>query len=202
MSSMKLQNAPIPLQTPPPMVFTDPSHFSIERTIVARVHPTQKIDASFDWSSALLSDPFTSGVVSVTFTILSSPGNFHFGLMNFNDPIPKVGEALGWNVKDSVSLSKYGNLNYTTPSIRSNQRCHFFLNFGDCVRMEVDLDSTPRTVQFFRNGEAGRCYVSGIPSSVRIGCSARCLTTSFRIDNISRLSQPTPFSEKRVEVEW
>ncbi|KAK2941717.1 hypothetical protein BLNAU_23379 [Blattamonas nauphoetae] len=59
-------------------------------------------------------------------------------------------EILGVNINNSVS-------------------CHSELKESDCVRMEVDLDSTLRTVQFFVNGEAGRSYVSGLPPSVRIG---------------------------------
>ncbi|KAK2949964.1 hypothetical protein BLNAU_15107 [Blattamonas nauphoetae] len=129
-------------------------------------------------------------------------GYIRFGLMDSTSRIPEIGEALGCQVHDSVSLDQYGYLNYNTPSIRSYHDCHPSLHEGDCVRMEVDLDSIPRTVKFFVNGEAGECYMSGIPSSVRIGFSVYGEGLSFRIDNISRLSRPTPLSEGMNEVKW
>ncbi|KAK2951089.1 hypothetical protein BLNAU_13932 [Blattamonas nauphoetae] len=120
--------------------------------------------------SALLSDPFTSGIISITITILSKRDTYiAVGLMDYSSRILKLGEELGDNVNYSVGLSSNGNLWVNTPSLYSCEDCHSWLKEGDNVRMEVDLDSTHRTVQFFVNGEAGRCYMSGIPSSVRIG---------------------------------
>ncbi|KAK2946618.1 hypothetical protein BLNAU_18454 [Blattamonas nauphoetae] len=118
--------------------------------------------------------------------------------MNSASPLPEIGEELGYNVKNSIALNRLGWLYLSTPSSRSGQYCHSELKEGDCVRMEVDLDSTPRTVQFFVKGKAGRCYMSGIPSSVRIGFSVKGEGTSFRIDNISRLSRPTPITDMFV----
>ncbi|KAK2957293.1 hypothetical protein BLNAU_7671 [Blattamonas nauphoetae] len=133
---------------------------------------------------------------NLTFTILSSPsGTLSFGLMDSSYRIPVIGEELGVHVKYSVCLDRFGYLDHNTPSETSGRYYHSHLKEGDCVRMEVDLVSTPRTLQFFVNGEAGECYVSGIPSSVRIGVSLFGTGTSFRIDNISRLSRPTPISE-------
>ncbi|KAK2951129.1 hypothetical protein BLNAU_13972 [Blattamonas nauphoetae] len=120
--------------------------------------------------------------------------------MDSNNSIPKTDETLGGDVKNSVGLNRYGYIKFNTPSSISSRYCLSRLHEGDCVRMEVDLDSAPRTVQFFVNGETGRSYVSGIPSSVRIGFSLFGEGTSFRIDNISRLSQPTPISEGMNEV--
>ncbi|KAK2949955.1 hypothetical protein BLNAU_15097 [Blattamonas nauphoetae] len=192
-----------PLLTLPPMTFTDPSHFSIDRTTITRTEFGRGKYGTSVWSSALLSDPFTSGVVSVTITILSLEwGSMCFGLMDSNSPIHKHGEALGFRVENSVGHNNYGVLICNTPSSHLFRDSHSRQTEGDCVRMEVDLDSTPRTVQFFMNGEAGWCYVSGIPSSVRIGCSTIGLGTSLRIDNISHISQPTPISEKMRHVKW
>ncbi|KAK2957274.1 hypothetical protein BLNAU_7652 [Blattamonas nauphoetae] len=122
--------------------------------------------------------------------------------MDSKSPIPKLGEQLGFNVNNSVSVDRSGYLYFNTPSSNSSKDCTPILKDGVCVRMEVDLDSTPRTLQLFVNGEAGRCYISGIPSSVRIGFSVAGKGTSFRIDNIFRLSQPTPISEGMYEVMW
>ncbi|KAK2952215.1 hypothetical protein BLNAU_12774 [Blattamonas nauphoetae] len=138
-------------------------------------------------------------VGALSFYLTHSHGSFHFGLMDSNDPIPKVDEILGSKVKNSASLCSFGNLFFNTPSSQSYRYCTNLLHEGDCVRMEVDLDSTPRTVQFFVNGEVGWFYVSGIPSSVRIGVSVLFQGSSLRIDNISRLSQPTPFSKEMKE---
>ncbi|KAK2963691.1 hypothetical protein BLNAU_1256 [Blattamonas nauphoetae] len=102
----------------------------------------------------------------------------------------------------SVGLNSSGYLYWNTPSSPSSQRRHIVLKEGDCVRIEVDLESTPRTVQFFVNGQAVDSYVSGIPSSVLIGFSVCAQGTSFRIDNISHLSRPTPISEEMEEIEW
>ncbi|KAK2951118.1 hypothetical protein BLNAU_13961 [Blattamonas nauphoetae] len=195
---------PIPFITLPPMNFTDPSHFSIVHTTI--VHAIDDSNGNSFWSSVLLSNPFTSGVVSITMTLLSKRyGNVVVGLMDSASPIPKTDETLGSDVKspffsdlifsDSVGLNRSGDLCFNTPSLYSCEDSHHELKEGDCVGMEVDLDSTPQTVQFFVNGVAGECYMTGIPSSVRIGFTVYGVGTSFRIDNISHLSQPIPISE-------
>ncbi|KAK2945101.1 hypothetical protein BLNAU_19950 [Blattamonas nauphoetae] len=86
--------------------------------------------------------------------------------MDSNNPIPAIGEILGSHVKNSVCLATYGQLWLKTRSSGSGRSCHSVMNEGDCVRMEVDLDSTPRTLQFFVNGEAGECYIGSIRSDV------------------------------------
>ncbi|KAK2946024.1 hypothetical protein BLNAU_19035 [Blattamonas nauphoetae] len=204
-TSRQIHNDPTYLQTLPPLTFTDSSHFSLNHTIITRTSPSQGDYGDSFWSSALHSDQYASGVISITITILSIPDHYcqiNVGLMDSNDPIPKVDEILGSRVKNSASLDRYGYLWFTTPADHFNDYCQSVLNEGDCVRMEVDLDSTPRTLQFFVNGEAGWCYVSGIPLSVRIGSSVCVQGTSFRIDNISRLSQPTPISEEIHKTIW
>ncbi|KAK2957362.1 hypothetical protein BLNAU_7740 [Blattamonas nauphoetae] len=105
-------------------------------------------------------------------TVLSLPtslGAVCFLFKNSNTPISKTDEALEFQIKNSVGLNRSGDLCFNTPSSRSDTPRQSQQNEGDCVRMEVDLDSTPRTLLFFVNGEGGECYVSGIPSSVRIG---------------------------------
>ncbi|KAK2957309.1 hypothetical protein BLNAU_7687 [Blattamonas nauphoetae] len=122
--------------------------------------------------------------------------------MDYSSPIPQIDEKLGVHVKNSVGLSQHGFLHFNTPSETSSEDCTPLLKEGHCVRMELDLDSTPRTLQFFVNGKAGKVYMSGIPSSVRIGFSVVEQETSFRIDNISRLSRPTPISERTRGKKW
>ncbi|KAK2957340.1 hypothetical protein BLNAU_7718 [Blattamonas nauphoetae] len=99
----KLYHAPTPLQTLPPMNFTDPSHFSIIHTTI--VHAIDDSNGNSFWSSVLLSNPFTSGVVSITITILSLPNEtLCFGLMDSTSPIPKIDEVIGYNVKISTNM--------------------------------------------------------------------------------------------------
>ncbi|KAK2952264.1 hypothetical protein BLNAU_12823 [Blattamonas nauphoetae] len=163
-------HAPAPLTKLPSLDFTIRSHLSIHRTTITTNVRLCSFQVTACWRSVLFSNPFTSGVVSITITNLLSPfETVSFGLMDSSSPIPKIGEGLGYNVKNSVGLNTDGTLWVNTPSSNLQCNCHSFLNEGDCVRIIVDLDSTPRTVQFFVNGEAGRRYVSGIPSSVRIG---------------------------------
>ncbi|KAK2944805.1 hypothetical protein BLNAU_20278 [Blattamonas nauphoetae] len=161
----------IPSATPS-FVFTDPSHFlvknsnEITRTDVGKDENNNSLN-----SSVFLADLFTDGVMSVDFTILSldeDKGDLYFGLMDSTEPIPVIREQLEDGVDHSVGLNRYGILRFNTPLSQSEQECHSDLKEGDCIRMELNLSSTPRTVQFFLNGEAGMCYASGIPSSVRV----------------------------------
>ncbi|KAK2952217.1 hypothetical protein BLNAU_12776 [Blattamonas nauphoetae] len=201
-SSSKIHLAPAHLQTLPPLLFTDPSHFSVDCTIVARTEFGTDNKGHCDWSSLLISDPFTSGVVSITITLLSlqeNNGDIVFGVIDSNLPIPAFGQLLGKWIRPSVGLNRDGNIYYASFSLETY--CHPELEEGDCVRMEINLDSTPRTLQFFVNGEAGQCYEVVPPRSVRIGFSVAGKGTSFRIDNISRLSQPTPI-EPRCPCGW
>ncbi|KAK2957373.1 hypothetical protein BLNAU_7751 [Blattamonas nauphoetae] len=96
-------------------------------------------------------------------TVLSLPtslGAICFILMDSNTPIPQIGEALGFQIKNSVGLNLSGDLWFNTPTSRSGPPSQSHLKEGDYVRMEVDLDSTPRTVQLFVNGEAVMCSLS------------------------------------------
>ncbi|KAK2954506.1 hypothetical protein BLNAU_10526 [Blattamonas nauphoetae] len=201
--SIPLYKAPTLLQTLPPLDFTDPSHFSVNGTVLSRTTHGRSVGGYWVWSSVLLSDPFTCGVVSVTITILNKLAfSLRFGLMDSAFGVPDIDTALGYNIENSLGLHTNGSLQFNIPSSRANESCFNVVNEGDCVRMEVDMDSTPRTVQFKVNGEAGRYFMSGIPSSIRIGFSTCAAGSSIRIDNISRLSQPTPISEDMVEQRW
>ncbi|KAK2957264.1 hypothetical protein BLNAU_7858 [Blattamonas nauphoetae] len=150
------QCAPTHLHALPLLLFSDPSHFSVDRTSITRTDSGRSDDGTPVWSSALISDPFTSGIVSITITILSLyGGTFSVGIENSTNPTPNVNESLG----DSVGLSTHGYISIKTPSSFPIQSCHSRLKEFDCIRMEVDLDSTPRTVQFFVNGKAGETLV-------------------------------------------
>ncbi|KAK2952268.1 hypothetical protein BLNAU_12827 [Blattamonas nauphoetae] len=161
-SSLTNPHPPTPLLTLPPLTFTDPSHFSIDHNTVTRTEFGRNNYGGFASGSAHLSDPFTSGIVSITISILSNGcRDLTFGLMDSNNPIPKISEVFGLNIKNSVCFCRNGQIWVNTPSSSRGERCSPDLYTGACVRMEVDLDSTPRTVQFFVNGETMKCYVFG-----------------------------------------
>ncbi|KAK2947840.1 hypothetical protein BLNAU_17260 [Blattamonas nauphoetae] len=201
---------PAQLLALPPLLFAFRSHFAIENTTVTR--PSENVDSKgpFSNSSVLLNTPISQGIVSVTLTILTLPKTTSFGVLRFclldsTAPVPKLRETVGCDIQDSVSLySNNGRLYFNTPSTRHQSRyesCHPGLYEGDCVRMEVDMESMPRTLQFFVNGESGRCFVSGLPPSVRIGFSVSSRRTSFRIDRIVEQTQPTPTLQYMHEIE-
>ncbi|KAK2952859.1 hypothetical protein BLNAU_12180 [Blattamonas nauphoetae] len=191
------ENAPAQLLALPPLLFTSPSHFTIENTTITRSRENFDPQRFFNNSSILLKTPITQGIISVTITLLFlpntvyGPGGINIGLLDSTAPVPKLGENLVWNVQNSVSLSScYGSLCSNTPSTGhrpSITSCHLFLKEGDCVRIEVDMESTPRKVHFFVNGKSGNYFVSDLPPSVRIGFTVDGLGTSFRIDRIAEL---------------
>ncbi|KAK2947837.1 hypothetical protein BLNAU_17257 [Blattamonas nauphoetae] len=204
-------NAPAQLLALPPLLFTSRSHFTIDNTTIT---PSSK---NFDphlylyYSSILLKTPITQGIISVTITLLSLPipnylGDVRVGLLDSTAPVPKFRYALGSSVKDSVALdSSTGLLWCNTPSTQHtylSASCHSKLKEGDCVRMEVDMNSTPRTVQFFVNGESGRSFVSGLPPSVRIGFTIYGKGTFFRIDRIAEQQSSTLFAPRMRNVTW
>ncbi|KAK2955700.1 hypothetical protein BLNAU_9390 [Blattamonas nauphoetae] len=199
-------NPPQSVTSAPSLVVSSGGDFIIDGTTLTRTGLNR--GANLVRSTVLIPEPFTSGIVSMTITFLTSPwlseidGFASIGLMDSTSRLPILNSCIGHNVSNSVGLDTYGYLSYNTPSSDSQWPNLSNLEEGDCVRMEVDLDSTPRTVQFFKNGEAGRCYMSGIPSSVRIGLSVQGYQLSIRIDNISRPSKPTPISEGMREVKW
>ncbi|KAK2949361.1 hypothetical protein BLNAU_15741 [Blattamonas nauphoetae] len=173
------RNAPAQQFTLPPLLFSSRSLFAIENTTITRSTKPPDRPRYTNNCPLLLKTPISQGILSVTITVLSLPrrrnhfGVVWFGLLDSIAAVPKFREALGYNVKDSVSLtSSIGDLYRNAPSTGHEEQfaaCHSDLREGDCVRMEVDMESTPRTVQFFVNGQSGYSFVSGLPPSVRIG---------------------------------
>ncbi|KAK2957283.1 hypothetical protein BLNAU_7661 [Blattamonas nauphoetae] len=150
----------------PPLLFTAPSHFIVRSSIVTRTAGAITLKRSTNTSLILIGDPVTTGIVSVTMTILSLPatdsytGEIFISLLDTTTPDTEVDEIIGCNIKNSVALSSStGRINSNTPSTRRVTGLplnYSHLKEGACVRMEVDMESTPPTVQFFMNGKAGR----------------------------------------------
>ncbi|KAK2946199.1 hypothetical protein BLNAU_18875 [Blattamonas nauphoetae] len=123
--------------------------------------------------------------------------------MDATSEMPKVGECLGYEINNSLSLdSQHGELCYHTPSHYTYEDCHSSLRCGDSVRMEIDMQSALRSVQFFVNGRNGKYYMTGIPTTVFVGFSVDTAGTAFRIDRIETLHHPTPIAWKMREAIW
>ncbi|KAK2946192.1 hypothetical protein BLNAU_18868 [Blattamonas nauphoetae] len=188
-TTLPSSRSPSPLLRTPQLIFSDPTHFDVTNTV-------------------LLDEVFTSGILSFSITVHTvrneqGYGNVFFGAVDSNSPFPQLRQKLGWTVDHSVGYDTYyGDLMVKLPTRRTYKLCHTTMTGGDSIRMELDLDSHPRNVRFFVNGEAGRCYVTGVPESVRIGFSVCVRNTMLRIDRISRLKQPTPFVGEMWEITW
>ncbi|KAK2945575.1 hypothetical protein BLNAU_19481 [Blattamonas nauphoetae] len=162
--------------------------------------------------NVLLKTPVTQGIFSVTVIVLSlsnivyHAGVVRMGLFDSTAVVHKLSDALGSEVEDSLSLETDSCwLALNTPSTRHQSRHEYYfseLREGDCVRMEVDMDSKPRTVHFFVNGQNGRSFVSSLSPSVRICFTVEGQETSFRIDRIAEQQSPTPITPEMTEIKW
>ncbi|KAK2954417.1 putative Protein kinase domain containing protein [Blattamonas nauphoetae] len=205
----------------PPLLFTETSHFEQAGNVITRSSVGVNKHNHSDWSSMLSAEVFSSGVVSVSLTLLSIAPPSHaeiqtrstpieekvvyFGFVESTAEIPQLAERIGWNVSNSLSLSsKQARIWFRLPSALKNSgmQSHASLKEGDRVTMEVDLSSSPRTVQFIVYGKSGSCFVSGIPPSIRLGVSVQGKGTSFRVDEITRHAARTPFIPEMAEVKW
>ncbi|KAK2959779.1 putative serine/threonine protein kinase [Blattamonas nauphoetae] len=199
----------LPTMKLPELLFTNKTHFAIRNNVLTRTEKGTDKSGETKPSSVLLSEPITKGIVSVTFVVLTlaessdEKGFVYFGLLDSSRAVPRLGRTLGENVKHSVGLSATKEqLNVFTLSSLTEDFSQHILTNHDRIVMEVNMDSSPRTVQFFVNGKAGKCYVSGIPESVRIGFSADAKGTSLEIACIIHSTQPTPITDKMKEIKW
>ncbi|KAK2945467.1 putative serine/threonine protein kinase [Blattamonas nauphoetae] len=190
----------------PELLFADKSHFTIRNNILTRTEKGTDEKGRTRPSTVLFAEPITKGVVSVTFVVLTlaksveQKGVITFGLLDSFAAVPRPGRVLGKNVKHSVGFSSRGRLRVFNQTHLEEGYCR--ISREDRVVMEVNMDSTPRTVQFFVNGKSLECYVSGIPESVRIGFSAHVMGTSLQITSIIHSTQSTPLAEKILEIKW
>ncbi|KAK2961561.1 hypothetical protein BLNAU_3359 [Blattamonas nauphoetae] len=203
---------PSPLLALPPLIFVDRSHFVLNDTTLTRSEVDLSLIGCARSSAAIVRNPITAGVLSIIVTILSLPtlkdctGGLRFGVVDSTAPIPELDEAIGTKVKNSISLSaSHGCIASNTPSTHNSTAwdlCHSKMNEGDCIRIELDMDSSPRTVQFFVNGQRGLSFVSGLPRSIRVGFSVFVQGTSFRIDRITTQIRSTPLPREMKEIKW
>ncbi|KAK2954842.1 putative CAMK family protein kinase [Blattamonas nauphoetae] len=192
----------------PELLFTHKSHFAIRNNILTRTEKGTDENGRTRPSNVLLSESITKGVVSVTFVVLNivdsmdQEGFVNFGLLDSSIAVPQLGQVLGKDVKNSFGLSTSSRELFLFSQIKLKDKDHFNFSKKARVVMEVNMDSNPRTVQFFVNGKVIERYLSEIPESVRIGFSADVMGTSVQITNIAHSTQPTPLAAKMIEIKW
>ncbi|KAK2943999.1 putative calcium-dependent protein kinase [Blattamonas nauphoetae] len=193
----------LPTMKLPQLLFTDKSHFIIRNNVLSRTEKGTDKKERTRPSTVLFSDPITKGVVSVTFIVLAvaesvdQDGFINFGLVDAQTDVPRLGRVLGKDMKHSIALSTRGEIHVFCQA-KLEEKSHYFLSRKDRVVIEVNMDSNPRTVQFFVNGKAAAFYVSGIPESF----SADVLGTSLEIASIVPSTQATPLELKMKEIKW
>ncbi|KAA6369285.1 MAG: hypothetical protein EZS28_035189 [Streblomastix strix] len=64
-----------------------------------------------------------------------------------------------------------------------------FFKTGDCVTLELNMDSSPRTLTFFVNDEEQPNYATNIPAAVR--AVLWCKDNAFKVTKFEALSAPT-----------
>ncbi|KAK2949796.1 putative Carbon catabolite-derepressing protein kinase [Blattamonas nauphoetae] len=177
--------------------------YKIEDRTFTRLRLENKEDALTPDVECMLfiAEPITRGIVSISITLnslttledqptfaisLSSTGIFMQSLVDPLSPLAMVGFE-----------SEKGELRAGSPSEEdegTNEPCHQPLKAGDVVVMEVNMETNPRTVQFFVNGKAGKCYASGLTESMSVTLMAFGEGTSFRLNSMMHLTTPTPFA--------
>ncbi|KAK2956807.1 hypothetical protein BLNAU_8260 [Blattamonas nauphoetae] len=198
----------IPMKLPE-LLFTNKSHFIVRNNVLTRTEKGPDKKGRTRPSTVLFSEPISKGIVSVTFFVLTlaksveQEGFISFGFLDSRVMVPHLGLVLGEDVADSMSLSTVKGHLHVFHKSKLEEDCHSSdPKNKDRFVMEVNMDSTPRTVQFFVNGQAGQCYVSGIPESVRIGFSADVMGTSLEITSIIHSTQATPVTDTMKEIKW
>ncbi|KAK2946804.1 hypothetical protein BLNAU_18262 [Blattamonas nauphoetae] len=156
----------------------------LTRTIKSHLTPT----------TIYIGEIITSGVVSITITLLNIgyhgtfAGNLYLSLVDAaKQPTPPQPNQ---EISGDVSLRNSGAI-FRRADFHE-KACFAEIRPGDCLRMEVDIVSWPRKALFFNNGEIGASFISHLPPSVRLLVSVDTRGTAFRIDHITTLKQPTP----------
>ncbi|KAK2942008.1 putative Cyclin-dependent kinase 2 [Blattamonas nauphoetae] len=198
----------LPTMKLPELLFTHKTHFAIRNNVLTRTEKGTDEKGGTRPSTVLLSEPITKGVVSVAFVILTladtidQKGFVNFGLLDSSLAVPRLGRVLGKNLKHSIGFTTSSEVRNFLTQIRLDEGSDGCLTKKARIVMEVNMDSTPRTVQFFVNGKAGTYYVSGIPESVRIGFSADVMGTSVQIASIIHSTLATPLAKHMKELKW
>ncbi|KAK2956352.1 hypothetical protein BLNAU_8719 [Blattamonas nauphoetae] len=178
-----------------PLVLVPPSNcYKIEDRTVTRVRNENEGDpiAASPEGALIIVEPITRGIVSISITLnslvtIGTLPAFIISLVSSGMFFPSPVVQLPTDCCTGLE-SLNGELIASSPaegSEENNKQCHKPLKAGDVVVMEVNMESTPRTVQFFVNGKAGKCYASELPESLSVMLMAFGEGTSFRLNSIS-----------------
>ncbi|KAK2961578.1 hypothetical protein BLNAU_3376 [Blattamonas nauphoetae] len=102
----------------PPLLFTDPLHFTLTNTTITRTGFVFGDHGQINPSTVLMEDNISHGIVSVTITMQDCRESVYFGLLDSSAPVPTIHEAIGRYVENSVSLTPFGNLLLNTPNMQ------------------------------------------------------------------------------------
>ncbi|KAK2956003.1 putative Membrane-associated tyrosine- and threonine-specific cdc2-inhibitory kinase [Blattamonas nauphoetae] len=194
----------------PRLYMVAPRAFNMNGTTITRTDDLKDGSGIATLNTVLFEEVLTKDIVSASITLQSlpqqgnTPGIVCFGLMESSSTIYSIGAGLGMTIDNSVAVSHFGILfqKGSPSSSISNHPLESSVGEGGRIRIEINMDSTPRTARFFLNGNPLSKYVSGIPESVRIGVSLHLQGTSIRVDSFTRLSQPTPTTRAAEELKW
>ncbi|KAK2959416.1 hypothetical protein BLNAU_5725 [Blattamonas nauphoetae] len=193
----------------PELLMSDPCLFDVSEETVIRTKIGRSKEGFASRASFALKEPFTSGVTSLTFTVPvvgatdTFYGSVNVAILPSNVIVPPLRKYIASPLNACTLHYSDGKLAAT---IRQNATepetlaCHSPLEEGDIIRVEVDMDSTPRVAQFFVNGKAGSAYVSHLPSSVRLAWQANLHQTRVRLLDISKLTHATPIPKNAKEL--
>ncbi|KAK2956642.1 putative Striated muscle preferentially expressed protein kinase [Blattamonas nauphoetae] len=194
----------------PPLFLGPPHGYRIEEKTFTRVrleNGGNSAEGSKDGLVAI-AEPITRGIVSISITltslaILENEPAFILSLMSANSLISILDVqfppdcVVGFESSNGVLLLKSSSSSGNKERL---EPCHEQLKAGDVVVMEMNMEESPRTVQFFVNGKAGKCYASGIPESMIVMLIPAGVGTSFRLNSVINLTTPTPIAPEMKAI--
>ncbi|KAA6403259.1 MAG: hypothetical protein EZS28_001202 [Streblomastix strix] len=133
---------------------------------------------------------------TILFDPLISKGIIKFEVLNVST-VGIADETVKYGRKEFPSARGYENIvrqhqngwiGHTGEWIEGNAR---FWNAGDRVALEMDMDSSPRTLTFFVNDEEQPNFVTNIPTAVRFFVYLEVKDQAFKVLKFEALSAPT-----------
>ncbi|KAA6364864.1 MAG: hypothetical protein EZS28_039610 [Streblomastix strix] len=96
-------------------------------------------------------------------------------------------------------MNKYGQIHHIGDEIDGNKS---FVKDGT-ITMELNMDSSPRTLTFFNQGKEQKNYVKGLPPAIRLWAYFLAVGAIFEVTQFERLDSPTAkHGPKSVGWRW
>ncbi|KAK2950844.1 putative Cyclin-dependent kinase 2 [Blattamonas nauphoetae] len=192
----------------PPLIIYPLHGYQVKDQTFTRFRHTHEPDEDDSEIGGLvaLTEPITSGIISVSVSLrtIKKDAALLIQLAPATGPLTSLGDIITCETCFGFASSN-GRLIVDSKSTDDKSRrkpCHQPLKEGDDVVIEVNMDSNPRTVQFFVNGKAGKSYGSDFPESMRVMIWTYGLGISFRLNSITCLTTPTPIAPEMKAVPW